>query len=286
MRCFPGDPNDMIPSRHAVVFVLLVASIPLAKDALAQNEPLAQNSESFLVPPPEAVFNALAKVPGVDFGKLAALSARQPEPVQGRKKTAVAPTPAPAPSPAGKAMLLGARVADAYVAVQARDLAAYQRASDAIEKLAFEFTTDQTFRRKLTTAAKMAKEERWLDLKTVLETFRGDVLRELQLNRNQDAVALATFGGWLRGLQLSTLVLIQNYDPEYTRLLRQPALTGHLRRKLNALGPDTKGEAIVERILERMPELLKLIDAPGAQPLKLDEIKRLHEISMELMTVS
>lgn len=249
----------------------LLASALVLAGAPAQE--LAQTTDSFLVPPPEAVFNALAKVPNVDFNKLAAVSATSTD---AKLKGA---------SDAMKAYVLGARVADAYVAVQARDLPAFERAVASIETIAFDFTQDQSFRRKLNTANKMAKDERWLDLKTVLETFRGDVLRELQLNRNQDAVTLATFGGWLRGLQLATLTLTQSYDVESTRMLRQPGLIGHLRRKLNALGPDTKAEPFVEKLTERMPEIVKIVDAPGVATIAAPEIKRLNGMAMELMNV-
>lgn len=254
------------------LLALASAAFVVSTSAFAQE--LAQNPDSFLVPPPEAVFNALAKVPNVDFAKLAAVSATTGDP--SKLKTI---------SDAMKAFILGARVADAYVAVQARDLAAFNRATTAIESTAFDFTQDQSFRRKLSTAGKMAKDERWLDLKTVLETFRGDVLRELQLNRNQDMVTMATFGGWLRGLQFSTLTLVNSYDAESTRLLRQPALISHLRRKLNALGPDTKAEPFVEKLTERMPEIVKIVDAPGAALIGAPEIKRLHGIATELVNV-
>lgn len=254
------------------LFPLPLLAVAAAAGLTAQE--LAQNSDSFLVPPPEAVFNALAKVPNVDFTKLAAVSAGQADAAKIK-----------AASDAMRAFILGAKVADAYVAVQARDLAAFQRATDAIEATAFDFTQDQSFRRKLSTASKMAKDERWLDLKTVLETFRGDVVRELQLNRNQDAVTLATFGGWLRGLQLATITLSVAYDAESARLLRQPALVAHLRRKLNALGPGTKAEAFVEKLTDRMPELMRLVDTPAANPIALADVKRLSAIATELMNV-
>ncbi|MBS0658319.1 MAG: hypothetical protein JSR82_08765 [Verrucomicrobia bacterium] len=235
---------------------------------------LGQSSDSFLLPSPETVFDALAKVPNVDFTKLAASTTGGADPA--KLKTA---------SDAVKAFVLGARVADAYVAVQARDLEAYQRATAAIEATAFDFTQDQSFRRKLSTANKMAKDERWLDLKTVLETFRGDVVRELQLHRSQDMVTLATFGGWLRGLQLATLTLAQTYDADSTRLLRQPALVSHLRRKMNALGPDSKAESFVEKITERMPQIVQIVDAAGGAAITQADIKKLNALASELMNV-
>ncbi len=252
--------------------LLLALALALPSLCAQEQEPLAQNPDSFLVPPPEAVFNALAKVPNADFAKLAAMTG----PASTKEKLDKA-------SSKLRAMIIGIRVADAYVAVQARDVVAYQRATDAIEMLATEFSGDETFRRKLVTTTKMAKSERWLDLKTILETVRGDIVRELRLHQNQDAVTLATLGGWLRGLQLSTWVLMNNYDNDSTRLLRQPALVSHLKRKVNALGPDTKAEAFVELITENMPELVKLVDAPSTQPVTLPDVKRLQALSSQLI---
>ena len=242
-----------------------------AQNAATPDE-LAQNPDSFLVPPPEAVCNALAKVPNVDFTKLAGLAA---PPIDVEKMKAM--------SPSAKAVHLGVRAADAYVAVQAKDQAAFVRASDAISTLSREFALNDTMFRKITTANKMAESGRWNDLRIVLETFRGDVLRELKLNRDQDAVTLATFGGWLRGLQLSTLALAAHYDADATRLLRQPALVAHLKRRLNALGPDAKEEAFVELAENRIEDIRKITDGPASAPIKADDVKRLNGIANELM---
>ena len=186
-------------------------------------------------------------------------------------------------SPSTKAVHLGVRAADAYVAVQAKDAAAFHRASDAIQILSREFALNDTMFRKITTANKMAEGARWSDLRLVLETFRGDVLRELKLNRDQDAVTLATIGGWLRGLQLSTLALLTNYDADATRLLRQSALVAHLKRRHNALGPEAKDERFVELLGTRIDDIRKLTDGPANAPVKPDDVKRLNAIANELM---
>lgn len=235
-------------------------------------EDFTQNPDSFLVPPPEAVCNALASVPKIDFAKLAAQGAAPPD-AQKIKSL----------SPAVKAVQLGVRAADAYVAVQAKDLAAFRRASDAIQMLSQEFALNDTMFRKITTANKMAEAARWNDLRIVLETFRGDVLRELKLNRNQDAVTLATLGGWLRGLQLSTMALTISYQADASRLLHQPALVAHLRRRVGALGPDSKDERFVELLGTRMDEIRKLTDGPPSAPVKVGDVKRLNAIANELM---
>src|SRR5262249_18549003 len=109
------------------------------------------------------------------------------------------------------------------------------------------------------------------------------VLRELKLNRDQDAVTLATVGGWLRGLQLSTLALMTNYDADATRLLRQPALIAHLKRRLNALGPDAKDEPFVELMGSRIEDIRKISDGPPGATLKTEDVKKLNAIANELM---
>jgi hypothetical protein len=255
--------------------ILLVGLLAAARASLAQTAPaedFTQNPDSFLVPPPEAVCNALAKVPNIDFTKLAAQGA---PPIDVAKMKAM--------SPDAKAVHLGVRAADAYVAVMAKDAAAFRRASDAIQVLSSEFALNDTMFRKITTANKMAEGARWSDLRIVLETFRGDVLRELKLNRNQDAVTLATIGGWLRGLQLSTLALTMNYDADASRLLRQPTLVAHLKRRQNALGPEAKDEPFVELLGIRIEDIRKLTDGQANAPLKLDDVKRLNAIANELM---
>ncbi len=259
-------------ARSIFLLVGWLAGVNTSLAQVAPNDDLAQNPDSFLVPPPEAVCNALAKVPNVDFAKLAGEGAPPIDAAKLKSMTASA-----------KAVHLGVRAADAYVAVQARDVTAFRRSSDAIQVLSQEFALNDTMFRKITTANKMAEGGRWSDLRLVLETFRGDVLRELKLNRDQDAVTLATVGGWLRGLQLSTLALLTHYDADATRLLRQPALVAHLKRRQNALGPEAKDVPFVELLGTRIEDIRKLTDGPAGAPLKADDVKRLNAIANELM---
>lgn len=254
---------------YAVGFLLVISTVFAQSPA---PDDFAQSPDSVLVPPPEAVCNALATVPGIDFARLAAQGA---PPLDAQKVKSLSTT--------AKAVHLGVRAADAYVAVQAKDAVAFRRASDAIQVLSQEFALNDSMFRKITTANKMAESARWNDLRLVLETFRGDVLRELKLNRNQDAVTLATIGGWLRGLQLSTMVLAANYQADATRLLRQTALVTYLKRRQNALGPEAKDERFVELLGARIEDIRKLTDGPTSVPLKPEEVKRLNAIANELM---
>jgi hypothetical protein len=249
----------------------LLAAWPMLAQTPAPDD-FTQGPDSFLVPPPEAVCNALARFPNMDFTRLAGQGAPPLDPETVR-----------AMSPSVKAAHLGVRAADAYVAVQAKDAVAFRRASDAIQTLSHEFALNDTMFRKITTANKMAESARWDDLRQVLETFRGDVLRELKLNRDQDAVTLATIGGWLRGLQLSTLALMTNYDADASHLLRQASLVAHLRRRQNALGPDAKDDRFVELVGERIDLIRKITDGPAAAPLKPEDVKQLNAIANELM---
>src|SRR5450432_1730732 len=109
------------PPMHVRFALPAVGLLFGACSALAQTpaaDDFTQNPDSFLVPPPEAVCNALAKVPNIDFAKLAAQGAPPPD---AKKIKSLAATV--------KAVHLGVRAADAYVAVQAKDVAAFRRAS-------------------------------------------------------------------------------------------------------------------------------------------------------------
>ena len=138
-------------------FVLLVGCSISAGTALAQTalpDDLAQNPDSFLVPPPEAVCNALAKVPNVDFAKLAGQGA---PPIDADRLKEM--------SSGAKAAHLGVRAADAYVAVQAKDVAAFRRSQRRDPNSVPRVRVERTMFRKITTANKMADGARWSDLR-------------------------------------------------------------------------------------------------------------------------
>lgn len=259
----------------APLFAALLVALP-ASAAVTPGKPLdpkeTKADENYILPPPEEVFSALKSASKVDFAKVASSFAKDPN--TGKSKFS---------ADAAKAANLGMRVADAFIAVQAKDSQALRRASDVIEVLSLELSADLSMKNKIAVANKLADEGKWTELRTILEAVRVDVLNELKANKDKDSVALATVGGWLRGLDIATMALSDSYDAEATKLMRQPMLVAYLKRQLEGLGAKAKAAPFVAKLIGQMDGIAKLTDIPDGKTMSKEDLQKLNKISSELV---
>lgn len=261
----------------APLFAAFLAALPAYAVEPGKALPAAEMKadENYILPPPEEVFNALRSVSKVDFAKLSASFAKDAN--TGKSKFG---------TDAAKAANLGMRVADAFVAVQAKDAQALRRASDVIEVLSLELSADLSLKGKIAVANKLADEGKWTELRTILESVRIDVLGELKKNKDKDSVALATVGGWLRGLNIASMALTEPYDAESTKLMRQPLLVAYLKRQLEGLGAKAKSAPFVTKMIGQMDAIAKLTDIPDGKTMSKEDLQKLNQISSELVAAA
>lgn len=257
--------------------LLAALAVAAALPAFAANEPpkpltpAEMKTDNYILPPPEEVFMALRGASKIDFAKICATIAK--DPLASKSKFN---------NDAAKAANLGMRVADAFVAVQAKDSNALRRASDVIEILSLELSADLSLKNKIAVANKLADEGKWNELRTILESVRVDVLDEMKANKDKDSVTLATVGGWLRALNIATMVINDNYTPEATKILRQPQLVAYLKKQLEGLGPKARDVPFVKKIIGQMDAIAKLTDIPDGSTASKEDVKKLYQISSEL----
>ena len=53
--------------------------------------------------------------------------------------------------------------------------------------------------------------------------------------KSAELAQLVSFGGWLRGTEALSALVLQNYSPERSDLIRQPALLDYLEKQLLAM---------------------------------------------------
>ncbi len=276
----PENTNTLVKPMKRISFIplLALAALAAAPAVLAADPPKplspteVAGAEAYILPPPEEVFMALRSVTKIDFAKVADGFGKDPSTANSKFT-----------NEAAKAANLGMRVADAFVAVQAKDAKALRRASDVIEVLALELSADLSIKNKIAVANKLAEEGKWTELRTILESVRVDVLEELKKNKDKESVSLATVGGWMRGLSVATSALTETYDAEATKLLRQPLLVNYLKKQLEALGPKAKATTFVTKMIGQMDEIAKLTDIKEGKTMSKEDVMKLKQISGDLV---
>ena len=58
--------------------------------------------------------------------------------------------------------------------------------------------------------------------------------------KSQELAQLVSLGGWLRGTEALSALVLQNYSPERSNLIRQPTLIDYLEEQLRAMSSDIR----------------------------------------------
>ena len=87
----------------------------------------------------------------------------------------------------------------------------------------------------------------------------------MQSHSDQDLVILVSLGGWIRGTQVVSASILQNYDERSAKLLRQPALVSFMQSKVNDVSSDLRNEPLVKTVSEQLGGMQKLVSFPAAK---------------------
>ena len=96
---------------------------------------------------------------------------------------------------------------------------------------------------------------------------------------------LVSLGGWLRGTEALSALVLQNYSPERSDLIRQPALIDHLEKQLRAMSSDIRARPIVVKLLDGIHTIRSLVESENG-PLSEETVRKVHGVCAELVPLS
>ena len=181
------------------------------------------------------------------------------------------------------ALNLGGLIADGYVAVEAQDGQQVKNLGRDILTLAKNLGISKEILARANSIQQFADDNDWNALKEELEATQNEVKQEMDALHDEELVTLLSIGGWIRGSQVVSNVVLNNFSQQTSCILRQPALVEYLRAKLDKLSPRTKDSPLVKQVNSGLGEIAQLVSFPlGATPTK-EQVQALHEKSAALV---
>ena len=181
------------------------------------------------------------------------------------------------------ALNLGGLIADGYIAVQAEDSQQIKNIGKDIVALAKTLGVSENVLRRGKCISDFAENNEWNALKEELEATQNEVKQSMEEQHDEELVTLVTLGGWIRGTDVVSGWISENYLPPAAKLLRQPAVAGFLREKLQFLPDKTKNNPLVQDVEMKLHVLEKLLAFPANQAPTLQEVKALNAAANELV---
>src|SRR6266571_4065214 len=253
----------MFPTRRSLSATLLLvlsaafaADVPhLSRDQLAK----AVRSDSISIPTPGELFAALEKPGKPNWSG----QYRGPIPMTYRNRAQIA-------------LNLGGLIADGFIAVEAKDSQQVKNIGSDIIKLAKALGVSENLLRRGNSLNEFAENDEWDVLQEELEATQNEVKTSMQTHSDQDLVILVSVGGWVRGTQVVSAAIMQNYDERSAKVLRQPALISFIHAKINDISPELRAEPLVKDVNEQLMDIEKLVSFPVGKAPTVDEVRKVN----------
>jgi hypothetical protein len=226
----------------------------------------AAKSDSISIPTPGELFAALGKPGKTNWSG----QYREPIPVTYRNRAQIA-------------LNLGGLIADGFIAVEAKDSQQVKNIGSDIIKLAKALGVSEKLLSRGSSINEFADNNEWDTLQEELEATQNEVKSSMQSHADQDLVILVTLGGWIRGTQVVTSAIMQNYDERSAKVLRQPALVHLMQSKINEISPELRSEPLVKDVSEELTKVERLVSFPAGKAPNVDEVRKINEAVGKMM---
>ena len=239
----------------AIAAVLSGSETRLPADQLAK----AIRSDAISIPTPGELFAALSK-PGKPnwIGQY-----RGPIPMTYRNRAQIA-------------LNLGGLIADGFIAIEAKDSQQVKNIGSDIIKLSKALGVSENLLSRGNSINEFAENDDWDTLQEELEATQNEVKSSMQSHSDQDLVILVSLGGWIRGTQVVSSSIMQNYDAQTAKVLRQPALVSFMQSKINDVSSDLRNDPLVKSVSDQLTEMEKLVSFPAGQAPSIDSVRKVN----------
>ncbi|MEI6350441.1 MAG: hypothetical protein WCP06_04975 [Verrucomicrobiota bacterium] len=179
------------------------------------------------------------------------------------------------------ALLLGTVIAEGFIAVEAQESEEVKKIGKQVLVLARAIGVEKSVLTRTSSIIDAADKKDWQRIRVELDGASQDVKTAMIELNDEQLAQLVSLGGWLRGTEALTQVVLKSYSKDGAELLHQPALLEYFQKRLDSEGDRLKRNAVVKKIRGRLPELQPLIEQPnGISEQKVNEI---HSITRELV---
>lgn len=181
------------------------------------------------------------------------------------------------------ALNLGGLIADGFIAVEAQDGQQVKNVGTDIIKMAKALGVSENILSRGNSINEFAENNDWDALQEELEATQNEVKSSMQTHRDQDLIILVSVGGWIRGTQVVSSSIMQNYDERAAKVLRQPALVSFIHTKLNDVSPELRDDPLVKDLSNELVTLEKLVAFPPNKAPSADDVRKVNEAVGKVM---
>jgi hypothetical protein len=175
------------------------------------------------------------------------------------------------------ALLLGAVIAEGFVAVAAEDAAEMTSLGRSLLGLARGLGVEQWALKRSRSIVDHAESGDWGAVRKEWDQVLPDVHEGMKELKSQQLAHLVSLGGWVRGAEALGVLVSQRYSPEDAELLRQPVLLDHFAKHIA-----TTNDPVLAKATAGIQKFRRIVDATPS-PMPAETVKEIRAIAAELL---
>ena len=183
------------------------------------------------------------------------------------------------------ATLLGVAIAEGFIAMEAKDSTEVKNLGNSVLSLAGGLGIRKRALRRSRSIMELADKNEWSQARKEWDGVLSDLESGMIEVKSAHLAQLVSVGGWLRGTEALSAVVLQNYSVERSNLIRQPELIGYLEKQLRSLSNDIQNRPIVVKLLDGIGRIRTLMESENG-PLSEETVRKVHGVCAELVLLS
>jgi hypothetical protein len=180
------------------------------------------------------------------------------------------------------ALSTGAVLADGFLAVAGEKQSRIEPVGRVLLKLAKGLGVSDRVSKHSRSILEKAARQQWPEIKQELVRTQADVEAAMLGLKDEEIAHLVALGGWLRGLEMTSGIVLEDYSPERARRLIQPELLDYFLDRVSTLNPNLKKTKLGQTIEKNLQEVKRIITKPVDAPIEKDEVKQIRDLAKEM----
>jgi hypothetical protein len=268
----PCNVQLVVSALGSCIFILAIVATPaFAQTSFEQNNQLpsqAKEVNGIAVPVPKEIFRSLDQFRDANWRVV-----KRPEVARWKSQG----------NQAQIATLLGVVIAEGFIAMEAEDSGEVKSLGRTVLALARGLGVEERALRRSRSILELADKNEWTAARQEWDGVLSDIENGMIELKSTQLAQLVSVGGWLRGTEALSALLLQKYSSEGSALIRQPVLVDYLEKQLVTMSSDIQARSIVVKLLDGMRRIRTLSEN---EPLPEETVRKVHGICKELVPLS
>lgn len=180
------------------------------------------------------------------------------------------------------ALSTGAVIADGFLAVASEKQARIEQVGRALLRLAKGLGVSDRVSKHSRSILEKAARQQWPEIKHELVQTQAEVETAMMGLKDEEIAHLIALGGWLRALEITSTVALDNYTPERARRLIQPELLDYFIDRTSTLNPNFRKTKLGQALEKNLQEVKRITTKPVDTPIEKEEVQQVYDLARDL----